>query len=442
MIAALWTGLLLLTAAALPAGSELQYSGKVTRLSDTGERAEEAFRLFITVAGAEDIWYLVEERGGASFPWPSRYGQLTGTPTPGSDIRVLQRHESQDYPLPVRHPVFEFADRLTPEAEWTEGSTRYVCLRHRLVQDRECAIVEVSLDRGRRQTLVVERGTGLILSLEERLFLGRGDAYQLTMQLDHTVPLAPDVLAQEAQVARTLLGLQAQWKKTHPELAEMLSAEQLAETQTALASLGSVGEGTWGRFVTTIQRDLSVQLRRLDGVAGLQKKYLNQPAVPLPNLIRIDGQKLAAAELAGKTTVLHFWNYGGEILEEPYGQVGYLDFLSQRRHKLGAQIIGVAVDPRFADPSTQAAGRRDARKFQEFMNVSFPIVADAGPLLDSFGNPQTLGSPLPLWVVIGHDGVITHYQVGYYDLNPDEGLRELDAAVVAALKREKAAGAK
>jgi hypothetical protein len=50
-----------------------------------------------------------------------------------------------------------------------------------------------------------------------------------------------------------------------------------------------------------------------------------------------------------------------------------------------------------------------------------------------------LGAELPLWVVIGHDGKIVHYKVGYYAIKPDEGLRELDTAVVEALKREKAA---
>lgn len=442
MNTALWTGLLLLTTTSLPVGTEWHYSGKVMRLSDTAERAEEAFRLTLTITEAEELCFLIEERGGAMFPWPQRFGRLKGQPGDQPGIRLLQRHDNADHALPVRHPVFEFVEQLTPESEWTDGSTRYVCLRHRLVQDRACAIVEVSLDRGRRQTLVVDRATGQILSLEERLFLGRGEAYQLTMQFDQATSLAAETLAQEQKIAHALLDLQAHWNMNAAEHQEQLTAEQLEEAQQALSQLSPPGDGTWGRFVTTIQRDLAVQQRRIEGVAGLQKKFLNQSAIPLPDLTRIDGQKLLAADLKGKTTVLHFWNYGDDKLEEPYGQVGYLDFLSQRRHKLGVQIIGVAVDPRFADPVTQSVARRAARKFQEFMNISFPIVTDGGALLDSFGNPQALGATLPLWVVIGHDGVITHYQVGYYDLNPDEGLRELDAAVVAALKREKSAAAK
>ncbi|MBI1348548.1 redoxin family protein [bacterium] len=442
MNTALWTGFFLLTTSALPVGSELHYAGQVTRQAENGDRGAESFRLVVTCATADDAWFLLEERGGAMFSWPQRFGRLATTPQQISGIRILQRHEDQDYALPVRHPVFEFVEKLIPETEWQAGSAQYTCVRHRQVKDRECAIVEASLDRGRRQTLVVDRNDGLILSMEERLFIGRGEAYQLTMQLENIVPLSVETLAQEAKVAKALLDLQAALKIEDADVVEQLSEEQLATTQNALSQLASVGEGTWGRFVTTIQRDIAVQQRRLEGVAGLQKKFLNQPATPLPDLTQIDGKSILAADLAGKTTVLHFWNYGGEKLEEPYGQVGYLDFLSQRRHKLGVQILGVAVDARFADPTTQAAGRRAARKFQEFMNVSFPIVADGGSLLESFGNPQALGATLPLWVVIGHDGVITHYQVGYYDLNPDEGLRELDAAVVSALKREKAAATK
>jgi len=48
-----------------------------------------------------------------------------------------------------------------------------------------------------------------------------------------------------------------------------------------------------------------------------------------------------------------------------------------------------------------------------------------------------LGSPLPLWVVIGHDGKVVHYQIGFYNITPDEGLKQLDEAVVLALRKQR-----
>lgn len=41
--------------------------------------------------------------------------------------------------------------------------------------------------------------------------------------------------------------------------------------------------------------------------------------------------------------VLHFWTYRDAPLEEPYGQVGYLDFLYRKRSD-AATVIGVHVD--------------------------------------------------------------------------------------------------
>ena len=45
---------------------------------------------------------------------------------------------------------------------------------------------------------------------------------------------------------------------------------------------------------------------------------------------------------------------------EPYGQIGFLDFTINERHKLGVEENGVAVDRRLADKSlapTIACGR-------------------------------------------------------------------------------------
>jgi hypothetical protein len=73
------------------------------------------------------------------------------------------------------------------------------------------------------------------------------------------------------------------------------------------------------------------------------------------------------------------------------------------------------------------------------MNLGYPIAADAGPLLRDFGDPRRLGRKLPLWVVIGADGKIAHYHAGLYNVKPDQGLSELDEAVVAQLRKQRAA---
>jgi hypothetical protein len=68
------------------------------------------------------------------------------------------------------------------------------------------------------------------------------------------------------------------------------------------------------------------------------------------------------------------------------------------------------------------------------MNLSYPIAMDAGGTLEKFGDPRALGAKLPVWVVIGADGKIAHYHVGFYSIKADQGLSELDAAVVRTIR--------
>ncbi|MDX1970419.1 MAG: hypothetical protein SFV23_24835 [Planctomycetaceae bacterium] len=431
-----WTACVL---AAVPAGTELKYTGKLEKAETQAAAVDKTFSLTVLVTAPGQFAFLVDERGGGGWNWPQRFGFVDRADDKAVGVRLLYDFEGSPTPLPVRQPFFEFMDRLTPNSQWTESGGQYSFLRDRMLNGRDVAVVEVTLDRGRRQQLQIERSSGLVAALEERLFLGRGDAFRLTMQLEGTRVVEPAELESAVKITRALFDLQEQLSPPDALHRSILTAAEIDRAQQVVTALGPVGDTTWGRLVTAIQRDLTVQSRRLEGVTGLEKKYLGQSAAVSGEWKRLDGQPLATSETLGHTTVLHFWEYGGEKLIEPYGQVGYLDFLNNRRGKLGVKVVGVAVDPRFADASQARAAARSIRKFQEFMNVSFPITVDDGTLLTKFGDPRTLGSELPLWVVVGHDGKIAHYKVGYYDLKPDEGLRELDAAVVEALKKEKAA---
>ena len=151
----------------------------------------------------------------------------------------------------------------------------------------------------------------------------------------------------------------------------------------------------------------------------------------------IDGKMISDADVKNSVVVLHFWQYRGEPLTEPYGQIGYLDFLNGKRKKLGVKVIGVNIDERFANPQQASAANRSMKSLLEFMKVGYDVATDDGSVLAEFGDPRAVNAPLPLWIVIGHDGVITHYHTGIYDIKPDEGLKQLDDAIVEALRRQK-----
>ena len=118
--------------------------------------------------------------------------------------------------------------------------------------------------------------------------------------------------------------------------------------------------------------------------------------------------------------------------------MGYLDFLYHRRRKLGVEIIGVAVNQSLSDPATAGRGRSSARKLREFMNLSFPVAVDDGSVLKAFGDPREFGAKLPLFVVLDHDGRIVHYHVGFYRIDPDKGLQELDGVLVELIRKARA----
>ncbi len=425
----------------VPTNVEWHYSGTLQRAETRENDAPSSKKFSLIVVASKDngenaLTFLTDDHDEGAWAWPERFGTRAMPLTSANPIRIRHKFDGNLYTVGLRNPVFEFPERLTGEAEWTEGRDRYHRVGGKKIADRDCTVFEAELDRARRQTLAIETSTGLLVQLQERLFLGRGDAFELTLTLVDARSLDGAAAERTQGIAAALVALQSQLNRSGETRPAELSREQVEATATALPELKKSAPGTmWARFVETLERDLAQQSRRLDGVSGLAQKFVGQPAA-LSDLRLITGSALKAAELQGHTTVLHFWDYNGDKLIEPYGQVGYLDFLYHRRAKLGAKIVGVAVDSRLATPGEANAAVRSFRKLQEFMNLSFPIATDDGKLLAKFGDPRALGSPLPLWIVIGHDGVITHYHVGHYDIQPDEGLKQLDAAIVAALKRE------
>jgi hypothetical protein len=113
--------------------------------------------------------------------------------------------------------------------------------------------------------------------------------------------------------------------------------------------------------------------------------------------------------------------------------------LYSRRRKLGVQVYGIAVDPRFATKNQLSQAQRSVAKLKSFMNLGYPLASDYGDLIGEFGDPRRVGAKLPLWVVIDANGKVAHYSAGFYKINPDEGLRELDDIVVKLIQDAKKA---
>ena len=426
------------------AAVELRYTGALSKAGRAADStAVKRFNLYALAIrepdGGRRVAYFLNERGAGGWAWPERYGSIAldgqRKPVSGGGIRLLYEYEGNPLALPLPVPVS--AAELKAGAKWTEGKETWEVVGKQKVQERNCWQIQVSTNFGRKRTLSVDVDSPIVVALDERVFVGQGDEHALTMQLDALKVLDADQLARDTLPLPALLKLQNDLGRGENESRPELTEFQIKIAGEALPQLVKDAADTpFSGLVAAISKDLKSQIQRTDEVAKLAGKFVGK-AAPKFSLRLTDKTEVSSDTLRDKITVLHFWEYQGEPLVEPYGQVGYLDFLYGKRRKLGVQVYGVAVDARSAQEQSSPAALKSIQKLKNFMNLSYAIAIDDGKLLGRFGDPTQYGAKLPLWVVIGPDGKIVHFHTGFYKINPDEGLRELDDVLVNLIREQK-----
>jgi hypothetical protein len=463
---ALPTIVLTLASAALPAESgavELRYRGTFSKASRDAEPAGEPVKRFDLYClstprtdGGRDVAFALDEQGGGGWPWAARFGSV-GTDRrlhPAKNrMRLLHEHNGSPYVLTVPFPYFEFADRLGADARWeapraaelpNQNDTapwKYRVSGRKKVGGRDCFRVDVSNNFGPQESLWIDCSQPLLVKAERRIVIGRGEVHLLKMELDSVVALNEETLARVGRPLDALLKLQRQLKRGDDDQSAELSDAQLKIVADQVKTLEQQAENTpFERLVAAIVRDVNSQSRRTGDVESLARRMIGKPAPPI-RLKSLEGEAIPADELAGKIVLLHFWSYKGDPFPpEPYGQVGFLDYLYHRRNKLGLRVYGVAIDARFADSAQAPAAVRSVRKMQNFMNLTYPVVMDDGTL-ERLGDPERVGAKLPLWVLIDPKGTVVQYKAGHYPIKADEGLSQLDQAILTLIKQQKAAKA-
>lgn len=435
-------------AAPLAVGTQLTYRGTLEPASEEvaadPQKGQKTFDLNLWITArdesATEVFWLVDERGNGQFPWPARFGRSTldaqfHTSMPGPAL-LYDRGEGTSA-VGVLLPFLATNEPLAEGADFRDGQLEFHVDKATRAAGRPAWQVSVRNRFGPKRMMFVEKSGPLVLAMTEHLTMGRGEEYQLKLEL-----VSADVLSGDGLAALVLAieGLSSVRDKLNlPAGVQEIDwkPEQLARLEEELPPLLKSAAGTpLSKLATAAQRDLKLQTGRNDAVATLRDKFDGSKVEDF-SVRGFGDDSLARADLDGQVTVLHFWDYRDEPLREPYGQVGYLDFMYHRRKDAGLRLYGVAVNGRLGDEATRASAERSVKKLKAFMNLSYPVLLDSGALLKQFGDPRVVGANLPLYVVIGPDGKIIHYHVGTYDVHQDQGLAELDQVVVEALGKKK-----
>ncbi len=420
-------------------GTRLIYEGDITK-DGAGEKS---FDLTLLVQGASDeglrVYWLVDERGQGAWPWSERFGLWTidqdGQPNGAPGPALLYDYGDDSSSVMLAPPVLKAPVELARSARWQAADLEYEVETAEDVERRDTWRIAVKDRFGRRGTLWVAQADGLIAAGVQRVFMNQGTEYRLKWRLVTVEASPPEEHQALADAFQGLVDLRMQLQRPARETDKPWSDSDLTILSEELPKLAElISDGPLARLLDAARRDVGRQSDEAADVAELRQRQLGTP-VKAFEAQSLSGEVVSDKSLSGQVTVLHFWDYRDSPLNEPYGQVGYLEFLHARRQADGVRVIGVAVDGRLRDQSQQGAVKAGIRKLRNFMNLTYPVVLDDGALLADFGDPRRVGANLPLFVVIDPAGTITHYHVGHYEVDPRMGLVDLDWAVSAAAEK-------
>ncbi len=370
-------------------------------------------------------------------PWPESFGR-TG---PEVNINSVQPHlvynyDGHAYLITLPPLVVALPDGIEADTTWEYAGWQMTAMEQRNVEKMPAWIIEARERRGRQQTLTVSASTGIILRAEADVFMGQGDQFRLTLTQTSRKVLEQSISDASKELQEKLITLQATLKRRPDSHLNELSARQLEDVKTALDQCSTLAKGTpLEPLVKQMKTDAEQQQKRLASTETRAAELKNSDA-PKFNLSLMSGGTLESESLAGKTVILHFWDYRDAPLSEPYGQTGYLEYLYNQKKKMNVTVVGVSTNPDLQSKENQNRGRRSVRKLSEFMNLSYPIGHDDGALLKSLGDPRDTRGQLPLWIVIDTQGKIAHYHAGFYEVDAAQGLKDLEAVLSELLRKK------
>ncbi len=412
------------------------FTGSLVKAGDDEGDILRRFEVQLLTQKQTHFFHVIDDTR-AGCPWPESFGR-TG-PEVGIDSlqpHLVYNYDGHAYVIGLPPLIVALPEGIGADTTWEQAGWQMTAIEQRNVENMPVWTIEARERRGRQQTLTVSASTGITLRAEAEIFMGQGDQFALTLTQTSRKMLEQSVTDASKELEDQLLALQGTLKRRPDSHLSELSARQILDVTAALAQCLTLAKGTpLELLVKQIKTDVEQQQKRLASTENRAAELKNTVA-PQFKLSLMDGTTLESASLAGKTVILHFWDYRDTPLSEPYGQTGYLEYLYSQKKKMNVTVVGVSTNPDLQTKENQNRGRRSVRKLSEFMNLSYPVGFDDGVLLKSLGDPRDTRGQLPLWIVIDPDGKIAHYHTGFYEVDATQGLKDLEA-VLANLLRKK-----
>ncbi len=444
--------------AAPPAAKAVTFKGEMAPIKDDEKPGTKRFEVTIIVPStlannkeATSILWTTKAQGRGSHPWLLRFGQWKHQPQvdesrppidQGLDQPYLHyEHQTGKSFVPLLFPFFNTPDPLQIGTQWSVGRVGYQVMQEERDATGPTWRIEGKGPASLRRNIHLDKENHLIHTLAEKLFLGQGHEQELNYQITDITELSADelqalqTLFQELGEMRSDLGL------GDAETVVSLQPKSLDPLREPVESLLKRAQGTLlEELLTDANRDLRNQRDQAGALVALKQAILLKP-VPQVTTKDLSGKEVTTESLLGKVTILHFWEYRDVPLEQPYGQVAYLDFLLRKWKDQPqadqVQILGVHVDPDLASEETYRSATARAKRLKNFMNLGFPILMDEGEWLKKIGDPRPVGGRLPLFLVLDQQGKVVEYHPDVYPVKGQEGLVELEEIVNKLLKTTK-----
>jgi peroxiredoxin len=439
---ALVIALTTLPAASLESGTQLQFKGRFVAEKGDPVITEKSFTFSCLVDNASRegavVYWTLEEQGRGKWSWLDQFGKLEVNgkwQVNSAQLPTLfYQRPSGTSIVPVMLPMFVANQPLSNKAEWTQDRMDYKVIGDSRVAGQQGWKIDIRNVYGHQRTLVIDKESPIVLASTSTVFIGQGEEHELTFELVKRTQLTQSQLVASRRGFDALLQLRSQLNHQPRKRDFQWNPARLATLRKELpATLDRVTSEPLLTIAQLARLDAKRQQNRSGAINFVRKKLVGQ-AAPHPRITEIDGTKFDWKKTKGKVTVLHFWDYRDRPLEEPYGQVAYVDFLYRKRKDENVVVFGVAVNQLLDDPATHRRGVQSAKKLKSFMNLSYPVLVDGGEAIKAFGDPRVTGAKLPVVVVIDAAGKVVHYHVGFYKFDRDRGLAELDEAVIQAAK--------